>query len=116
MARKEPLYPHVPKSQKAKGEPESEQAKRRYTPPELAEIARIFYEAQASRSSTVFAFIPIYRSWASLDQSQRDETISGLQERIERESLKGYLERKRPQIGEELTEAIIHQLERGGYL
>lgn len=97
-------------------ESSSEQAKRKYTPPELAEIAKVFYGAQARRRATVFAFTPIFTSWDGLTQSQRDETIRGLQERIERESLTGYLERKRPQVGDALTEEIISELKRKGYL
>ncbi len=114
MPKKPPLYPHVPKSQIK--ESSSEQAKRKYTLPELAGIAKVFYEAQTRRRATVFAFTPIYTRWDGLTQSQGDEVIRGLQERIEREGLEGYLERKRPVVGNELTEEIVHELERQGYL
>ena len=113
---KGPLYPHVPKSRKGKVEPETERAKRRYTLPELAEMARIFYEAQAGRRATIYAWTPLYTRWGNLTQSQREETIRGLQERIEREDLMGYLERKRPQVGDPLTEEIISELKHKGYL
>jgi len=92
------------------------EAKREYTPRELAGIAKVFYEAQTRRRATVFAWTPLYTSWESLAQIQRDETIRGLQGRIEREGLEGYLERKRPEAGAELTEEIVHELERQGYL
>ncbi len=96
---------------------ESSEAKRVYTPPELAKIAEVFYEAQARRKATIYAGLsPMYTRWENLTQSQRDETIRGLQERIEREGLKGYLERKRSVVGDELTEEIVHGLERRGYL
>lgn len=107
MTKKPPLYPHVTKSQ---------QAKRKYTLPELAEIAKVFYEAQARRRATIYAWSPMYTRWENLAQSQRDEAIRGLQERIERESLTGYLERKRPQVGDVLTEEIISELKHKGYL
>jgi len=112
MAKKETLYPHVPKSQMKK----TEQVKREYTPPELAEIARVFYEAQAGRRATVYAFFPLYTRWENLTQSQRDETIRGLQQRIEKESLLSYLERKRPVVGDLLTDVIIAELKHRGYL
>ncbi|MBA7696188.1 hypothetical protein ES703_104831 [subsurface metagenome] len=115
MPKKEPLYPHVPKSKMRETEKEQE-AKKEYTPPELAEIAKVFYEVQTRRRATVYTWFPIYTSWENLAQSQRDEAIRGLQERIEREGLEGYLERKRPVVGDELTEEIVHELERGGYL
>lgn len=88
-----------------------------YTPSELAEITKVFYEAQARRRATIYAGLtPVYTRWEDLTQSQRDEAIRGLQERIEREGLEGYLERKRPVVGDELTEEIVHELERQGYL
>lgn len=111
MPKKEPLYPHVPKSRLG-----ALQAERKYSPSELAEIAKVFYEAQAGRRANVYAFYPLYTRWENLTQSQRDESIRGLQERIERESLTGYLERKRPQVGALLTDVIITELKRRGYL
>jgi len=95
---------------------ESSEVKREYTPQELAGIAKVFYEAQTRRRQPYLPLLPLYTSWESLAQSQRDETIRGLQERIEREGLEGYLERKRPEVGDELTEEIVHELERQGYL
>jgi len=98
-------------------ESSSEQAKRKYTMPELAGIAKVFYDAQARRRApTLFAFTPIHTSWGDLTQGLRDESIRGLQERIEREGLEGYLERKRAVAGDELTEEIVRGLEDQGYL
>jgi len=106
MSKREPLYPHIPKSRK-----------RRYTLPELTEIARIFYEAQSSLRTTLYAGIyPLYPSWESLTPEKRDRIIHGLEERIGQEGLKGYLERKRPQVGDVLTETIISSLRCKGYL
>ncbi|MBA7552072.1 hypothetical protein ES705_44625 [subsurface metagenome] len=117
MPKKEPLYPHVPKSRKLSNvESEIERAKRKYTPAELAEMAKIFYEVQMGRRATIYAWTPMYTRWENLAQSQRDEATRGLQERIERESLTGYLERKRPLVGDVLTKEIISELKRKGYL
>lgn len=103
---KQPLYPHVPKSKKKK-----------YTLSELTEIAKIFYTAQASSRATIYAGIyPLYTKWENLTPDRREITIRGLEERIEREGLKGYLERKRPQVGDVLTETIVSELKRKGYL
>jgi len=96
--------------------PSSEQAKRKYTLLELAGIAEVFYAAQARGRATIYTFTPVYTSWGGLTQSQRDEAIRGLRERIEREGLEGYLERKRPVVGDELTEEVVRGLERQGYL
>lgn len=84
--------------------------------PELTEIAKIFYEAEMPQRATIYAWTPIYTKWENLTQSQRDEAIRGLEERIEREGLRGYLERKRPVVGDKLTETIISALERANYL
>ncbi len=94
----------------------TEQVERKYTSAELAEIAKSFYEAQAGRTSKLFAFAPVYIAWKDLEQSQRDQAIEGLQTRIEREGLRGYLERKRPQVGDPVTEEVISALKRRGYL
>lgn len=106
MPNREPLYPHIPKREEPlfphvpKG-----QSKESYTPPELADIARIFYDTNSAK-----------RAWEDLSQAQRDEAIEGLRVRIEREGLLGYLERKRPAAGDELTNSIITQLRAKGYL
>ncbi len=89
---------------------------RKYTPEDLDAIAKIFYHVQASRIGNVYAFTPVYINWKDLEQSQRDQSIEGLKTRIEQETLTGYLERKRPQVGDDITVAIITSLKRGGYL
>lgn len=107
MPKREPLYPHVPNKGK----------KKKYTLSELTEIAEIFYTAQAISRVTIYAGIhPIYTKWETLTKLERDTVIRGLEERIEREGLKGYLERKRPEVGNVLTETIIARLKRKGYL
>jgi len=111
MPKKDPLYPHMPKSQLRKRKEE-----RTYTLPELTEIAKIFYEAQMAQRATVYAWTPMYTRWENLTPEVRAKTIHGLEERIERECLRGYLERKRPIVGYKLTEAIISELERANYL
>lgn len=115
---KEPLYPHVPKSKEplfphvTKG-----QSKESYTTSELDDIARIFYDTSSAKRATTFAGLrPLYEKWEDLSQAQRDEAIEGLRVRIEREGLLGYLERKRPAAGNELTDSIITQLKAKGYL
>jgi len=109
----------VPKGRKPSNvESEIERAKRKYTPAELVKIAEVFYVAQASQRATVYAGLsPMYTRWEDLTQSQRDGAIRGLHERIiDQETLIGYLERKRPQVGDVLTEEIISELKRKGYL
>lgn len=107
--KKEPLFPHVPKGQQS--------LRKAYTPSELADIARIFYETMGIKTATVFTSTgPLYGKWENLTQPQRDQAIEGLRVRIEREGLLGYLERKRPAAGDELTNSIIAQLRAKGYL
>ena len=117
MPKKQPLYPHVPKSSRGqRGKPRPERGERTYTPPELADIAQVFYE-QSEATERGGIFFPLYvRPWESLAQRERDETISGLQARIDREGLKGYLERKRPQVGDDLPDRIYAALWDLGYL
>jgi len=113
MPKKAPLYPHIPKSRMK----ETEQVKREYAPPELAEIAKGFYEITARTTATVYTPTgPMYTRWENLTQEKRDQTIEGLKTRIEREGLRGYLERKRPVAGDTLTEEIISELKHEGYL
>ena len=91
--------------------------KRNYTLPELTEIAKILYEAQARERARIYAGVqPVYTEWEYLTPKERDRAIHGLEERIKREGLRGYLERKRPEVGDKLTETIISELKAKGYL
>ena len=90
-----------------------------YSPSELIGIARIMHEAQAKARATIYTghpALPMYTKWEHLAQPVIDATVKGLKERIEREGLRGYLERKRPEVGDALTDRIISELRDNGYL
>jgi len=94
-----------------------EEQRKTFTPQELADIARIIYEATAAKTATVFTPAgPLYTRWWDLPPGQREQAVEGLRQRIEREGLLGYLERKRPAAGDELTDSIVRRLQEEGYL
>lgn len=100
----------LPKRKKAGRE------KRSYTRSELTEMAKIFYEVQMRQTATIYAWTPIYTSWKNLTPDERDRAVQGLKERIELEGLVSYLERKRPRVGDAVTNEIISELKRQSYL
>ncbi|MBA7649414.1 hypothetical protein ES703_57211 [subsurface metagenome] len=83
---------------------------------ELHKIAKIFYEITAPRTCNVFATYPcprpLYTPWADIAPEVKKQTVEGLKSRIEKEGLRGYLERKRPLVGSEITDEIIRTLNR----
>jgi len=96
---------------------ESGQLKRTYTPLELSNIARIFYETAGKETTTIYTPTgPLYGRWEELTQPVRDKAIEELRVRIEREGLLSYLERKRLAAGDRLTDSMIRQLQTEGYL
>jgi hypothetical protein len=91
---------------------------RHYTEKELYEIASIFYNIETHRNPTVFAGIqPLYgSSFYELAPDIQKRTVEGLKQRIDRETLLGYLDRKKKQLGAAVIEPVESELAKRGLL
>ncbi|GAI63794.1 unnamed protein product, partial [marine sediment metagenome] len=119
VTRSEALRKHIEdKHHSSPGQSEHHSVGERvYSMDELAEIAKIMYECTARKTATIYTPTgPVYTKWENFSQPERERAIHGLKERIEREGLRGYLERKRPMAGDVLTNEIISELEVKGFL
>jgi len=83
-----------------------------YTTAELEKIAEIMYETIAQARVNVYDARgqAIYVHWENLSDSEKNRAASELEKRIKREGLLGYLERKRPAVGDMVTNSIISEL------
>ena len=92
--------------------------KKEYTGKELYQIAAVFFDITSRKTCNVFdgKGMPFCKSFSDLDEPTKRQTVDGLKSRIDREGLDGYLERKRPQVGDETTNSIISALRKKGLL
>jgi len=90
------------------------------TDKELSKVAEIIYDTTAIHSCSIFdgKGTPICRTWRDLSLWEKETAKRGLKERIEREGLIGYLERKKREVPEAtpIYERIIGRLKREGLL
>ena len=90
---------------------------RTYTQEEIKEIAEGVYDTAASMTATVYAQArPIYRSFGSLSQEEKEMAHRGMEDRIKREGLLGYIERKRSVWGNRATDAVVSRLKSRGFI
>ena len=93
---------------------------RQYSEKELERIAAIMYDIAAQASCTIFdgRGSPICREWRDLSPSEREQTVSGLRQRVQRETLPGYFERKKKEVptASQIYERTIRSLKEGGLL
>ena len=91
-----------------------------YTEAELERIASIMYDIAAVRSCTIYDMrgAPICTMWHNLSPSEKSTSIQGLKQRIERETLPGYFERKKKQVpaATAIYEDTIKELKRAGLM
>ena len=91
---------------------------RTYTVTELYEIASIFYAAEAQRTASIYAGLrPLTGpSFYELPIATQEATVDGLKQRIDRETLPGYLDRKKRQVGVAVIKPIEDELKQRGLL
>ena len=91
---------------------------RTYTEDELYEIASVFYNIETRRTPTIFSGLrPLTGpSFNELPDSAQRATVEGLRQRIERETLPGYLARKRRQVGTDVIKPAEDELRERGLL
>lgn len=91
---------------------------RQYTEKELYEIASIFYDTEIHRNPTVFAGIqPLYgKSFYELSPDVQKRTVERLKQRVDTETLLGYLDRKKKQVGATTIEPVESELIKRGLL
>jgi len=97
----------------------SNEVPRKYTEDELYEIAAVFYDVEAHRRSpSVFAGTrPLYGpNFFELPAATQKTTVAGLKSRIANETLPGYLERKKRQVGADVIKPVEDELKQRGLL
>lgn len=89
-----------------------------YTEKDLYEIAGVFYDYEISRTSNVYASLtPITGpKFAELPTTTQKQTVDGLKLRIDRETLPGYLNRKKAQVGTARIKPVEDELKDRGLL
>ena len=70
------------------------------TDSDLEGISQIMYDIASTMSCNIFdgGGLPICKQWVHLSAFERDTAKRGLKERITRETLSGYLERKKREV------------------
>ncbi len=90
---------------------------RTYTEDELYEIASVFHDVEARRAPNTFAGLrPIFVNFHELAASIQKQTVDGLKQRIDTETLPGYLARKKRQVGVDVIKPIEDELRDRGLL
>lgn len=89
-----------------------------YTEKELYEIASVFYDTEAQRHPSIYIGLrpATGPSFYELPAATQKATVEGLKQRIEKETLPGYLERKKRQVGANIIQPIVDILEGEGLL
>ena len=93
---------------------------RQYSEKDLERIAAIMYDIAATASCTVYdgRGLPICRQWPDLSTSEKESSVNGLRQRVQRETLPGYFERKRREVpaASQIYERTIQRLKELGLL
>lgn len=93
---------------------------RNFTEKDLDRIATIMYNIASSNACNVYDGhgLPICRMWDDLSNFEKRTSTQGLKERIERETLSGYFERKKNHVpaATGIYEETIRALKAEGFL
>ena len=88
----------------------------RTEPPKLTDkdireaMALIFDTVGRARANVFAGLRPMYREFSSLSPAEQEQGFQGLKDRISKEGLQGYVNRKREAWGEQATQAVIDAL------
>lgn len=91
--------------------------RRELTDAQIREASQIIFDTAGRARANVFAgMLPMYRGYSSLSPAEQQQAFEGLKDRIQRETLVGYIRRKRSAWGDQAFYAVVESLERAGLI
>lgn len=91
---------------------------RSYTDAEIREIVALIWDTVESTNANIFGGYgqPIFTRFETLTPGEQEQGFQGLKDRIQRETLRGYINRKRDSWGERAYTAVLYVLEARGLI